>query len=99
MRWEADMMDERMELTFLDSGREPQCAPDPQFPDGKVLDFGMGQNVQRCVLEVPYPAPRCGAYQIHCSECGVTVALTVAGRRDDPRTVALPCKPKKSEIN
>jgi hypothetical protein len=93
------VLDEWCDLVFLDSGREPQCAPNPNFPDGMIIDFGKGEPGKRCVLEVPYPAPRCGSYIMTCKVCGVRVAMTVAGRRDDPRTVVLPCNPSKNEIN
>jgi hypothetical protein len=88
-----------IEVTFLDSGREPVCPPDPKFPDGRVVDFGVGADVNRCAVELIYPAPRCGAYVIRCTTCGMSVAVTVAGRVDDPRTVAMPCKPSKREVN
>ena len=33
-----------------------------------------------------------GAYNIFCNKCKLRVAVTVAGRPDDPRTVTMPCK-------
>lgn len=42
----------------------------------------------------PHPAPRCGHMDIHCEDCGLRAIITVAGRRDDPRSVILACKGK-----
>ena len=78
-------------IIFLDSGREPQCAPDPAYPDGKHIDLA-GKAVPKCTRNVPYPAPRCGVYVITCDECELRAAITVAGRPDDPRSVTLRCK-------
>lgn len=79
------------DVTFLDSGCFPQCKPDPAFPDGKDVDISLGASLT-CTRNIPYPAPRCGVYFVECHDCGLRVALTVAGRPDDPRTVKLPCK-------
>jgi len=81
----------KIEVTFLDSGRSPQCKPNPAFPDGMDLDISLGASLT-CTRNVPYPAPRCGVYLIQCRECGYNAAVTVAGRPDDPRTAKLPCK-------
>ena len=83
-----------IDVTFLDAGREPQCEPDPNFPNGRLMDFGR-PGMNRCVVELPYPAPRCGAWQMTCDICGLRLTITTAGRVDDPRTVALPCLPKE----
>jgi len=83
-------------VTFIDSGREPQCKPDPRYPKG--IDVDLREPDKRaavyphCCYGVPYPAPRCGIYSVKCEKCGLTVAITVAGRTDDPRSVTLPCK-------
>ena len=45
------------EITFLDSGREPQVAPNPDYPDGVDLDPTEGAPVQSCKVMLPYPAP------------------------------------------
>jgi hypothetical protein len=82
----------RHEVTFLDSGREPQVAPNPDYPEGIDLDPTEGAPVQSCKVLLPYPAPRCGALVVACKRCGCTVAATVAGRPDDPRSMRLPCK-------
>ena len=93
-------MTTEVEIVFLDSGRSPKCPPNPKYPEGIVVDFSQGfGEVDRCIVDVPYPAPRCGAYHVHCKQCGLVVAMTVAGRVDDPRTVVLPCKPDKRRIN
>jgi predicted RNA-binding Zn-ribbon protein involved in translation (DUF1610 family) len=77
-------------VVFLDSGREPQCPSDPKFPEGKIVDMSRGSNVT-CETDIPYPAPRCGVMIIQCETCKVSIAVTVAGRPDDPRLVRIPC--------
>lgn len=79
------------EITFIDSGREPKCAPNPDYPLGIDQDASEGATVT-CKVSLPYPAPRCGAMIVKCLTCGYSVGCTVAGRVDDPRTIRLPCK-------
>jgi len=81
-------------VRWLDRGREPQCAPDPEFPDGKDVDMRTSAIHAGCPVKLPYPAKRCGLFVIECKRCGLTVALTTAGRPDDPRSVTLPCQRK-----
>lgn len=81
-----------IDVTFLDSGREPQCKPDPNFPDGKPVNLVPSGIHKSCCRNLPYPAPRCGLYMIKCTKCGFTAAITVAGRPDDPRIIMMPCK-------
>jgi hypothetical protein len=90
---EAKRRRERFEITFIDSGREPQVAPNPDYPDGIDLDSTDGKPVQSCKVLLNYPAPRCGIMTVHCHRCGIRVAATVAGRRDDPRSLRIPCNP------
>ena len=80
-----------IDVKFLDAGRFPQCKPDPHFPKGRDIDASDGASLT-CCRNLPYPAPRCGVYVVQCNDCGLNVALTVAGRPDDPRTVKLACK-------
>lgn len=82
-----------MKVRWLDGGREPQCAPDPEFPQGIDLDCS-GRAKHTCVVELPYPAKRCGTYVVQCEVCGFSAACTTAGRPDDPRTIKLPCQIK-----
>mgnify|MGYP001571146432 CR=1 FL=1 len=77
-------------IEWIDSGREPSCPPNPQFPEGidiKAID----PEENHCLVKLPYPAKRCGVYMIHCSLCDTTIAVTTAGRIDDPRSVEVPC--------
>jgi len=80
-----------MRVKFLDSGREPRCAPNPAYPDGIDVDISLGAAMT-CTTTIPYPAPRCGLMIIECGKCGLRVGVTVAGRPDDPRTVKMACK-------
>jgi hypothetical protein len=79
-----------IKVEWFDSGREPQCAPDPDYPKGKDLDISDGSK--SCCAQLPYPAKRCGYFVVACSKCGMSVAVTTAGRPDDPRSLRMPCK-------
>lgn len=87
--------DDQQAVTFkiewIDRGRDPQCPPDPDFPDGK--DIPAMLPGPSCGVKLPYPAKRCGVYIIECSVCGIRVAITTVGRRDDPRSVSINCRP------
>lgn len=81
-------------VKFIDSGREPQCKPNPAYPTGMTADLARG--APSCTVKLPYPAPRCGLMHVTCETCGMTCACTVAGRIDDPHTMIIPCqKPEK----
>lgn len=80
-----------LKVHFIDSGREPKCAPNPAFPRGMDIDISRGAS-RACETALPYPAPRCGYMAVKCESCGQSVLITVAGRPDDPRTVKLPCR-------
>jgi len=80
------------EVDWLDSGREPQSPPNPNYPRGIDVDNSRSDVPgPRCRKKLPYPAQRCGMYYIKCRTCGQTAAITTAGRRDDPRSVTLDC--------
>lgn len=76
--------------TWTDFEREPKCAPDPAFPAGMDIDLSKGARIT-CQTMLAYPAKRCGAYVISCDNCRQRVALTTAGRPDDPRVITLGC--------
>jgi hypothetical protein len=80
-----------MKVTFMDAGREAKNPPDPAYPDGMDVDISKGAS-KACLVQLPYPAPRCGGMMVVCEECGMSAYLTVAGRADDPRSVKLGCK-------
>ena len=80
-----------MKVSWIDSGREPQCAPNPAFPKGIDVDVS-GERLSCCTAKLPYPAKRCGYYLVECERCGFTCVVTTAGRPDDPRSVTVPCK-------
>lgn len=77
-------------VKWIDCGREPRCAPNPAYPDGIDIDVSDGKVC--CSQTLPYPAPRCGLYFVECKQCGANAMITTAGRRDDPRSVKLPCQ-------
>jgi hypothetical protein len=77
-------------IEWIDRHREPQCPPDPRYPDGIDLPAPAMAKVT-CQVDLPYPAKRCGLYVVKCVRCGMTVACTTAGRPDDPRSMQVPC--------
>lgn len=81
----------RAEISFLTSGRKPQCPPNPAHPLGIDVDISEGAT-RTCKATLPYPAAGCGAWMVKCLDCGYVAAVTAAGRVDDPRTVKFACK-------
>jgi hypothetical protein len=79
-------------INWVDFGREPQCASDPKYPRGIDIDLRSNSKQTHCRIPLPYPAKRCGLYNIICKNCGLNIALTTAGRADDPRSVTMACK-------
>ena len=84
-------MSSQFSITWRDAGREPQCAPNPAYPEGKDVDASDGAK-QTCQTKLPYPAKRIGAYVVRCNLCGLVAGCTTAGRLDDPRSLTMPCK-------
>ena len=84
-------MEQAIRVTWHDHGREPKCAPNPAYPNGIDLDCSHGAE-HTCAVELPYPAKRCGYFMVKCRACGMRVAITTAGRPDDPRSARIPCK-------
>lgn len=72
-----------------DSGHEPSCEPNPDFPHGVLVDFSVG--LPSCETLLPYPALRCGYFLVACTECTARVMVTTAGREDDPRAIRVAC--------
>ena len=87
-----------LSVEWIDFGRDPKCAPDPEFPSGKdlVMTPYPIEGLQECVTRLPYPAKRCGLYVVKCEKCGLSVGITTAGRADDPRSVRVACLRKPS---
>jgi hypothetical protein len=85
-------MSEQWTILWHDSGREPQVAPNPAYPDGKDVSMVLDDRVPHCTTPLPYPARRCGWYEVVCRTCTLRVGVTTAGRPDDPRSVTVPCR-------
>ena len=88
----------RWNIEWIDHGREPQCAPNPDYPNGIRLNSAP-EGVPACVADLPYPAKRCGCYIVRCTVCGMSVAVTTAGRPDDPRSVRMACDEARKAAN
>jgi len=72
--------------------REPaQNPPDPNYPYGIAIDAA-GDAEAVCEIDLPYPAAGVGTWIVECETCGFSVAVTAAGRADDPTKVRIPCK-------
>lgn len=86
----------KLDVEWIDRGREPKVEPNPAYPAGIDLDLTLHAqwptSGNTCRTAVEYPAPRCGVYVITCELCGLRVAVTTAGRPDDPRSVTIPCR-------
>jgi hypothetical protein len=79
-------------IEFVASGRgKAGCAPNPEFPDGIAVDVSNGVPAT-CIVALPYPAPECGHFVVQCRFCKFRVALTAAGRPDDPTSITIPCQ-------
>lgn len=80
------------EVTFVPSGRgAATCPPDPAYPRGMALLLAR-EGRRSCTVQLPYPAPECGMWTIRCEDCGMTAAVTAAGRSDDPLSARIECK-------
>jgi hypothetical protein len=80
-------------IKFLTRHRKARIAPDPAFPKGRDIDPG---TRPACRADLPYPAECVGTWVVKCGYCGCTVAITAAGRPDDPKSLMIPCKRKLS---
>lgn len=78
------------DIKWIDSGREPQVEPNPNYPNGIDVDTA-GSAKPACFTQLPYPARRIGQYLVTCRTCGLRAVITTAGRADDPRSVTLQC--------
>lgn len=86
-----------MKIDWIDDGREPKCKPNPAYPKGIDIDASGGAEAT-CSTDLPYPARRCGLFLVVCETCGQRVAVTTAGRPDDPRSLKLACmKPEVTQ--
>lgn len=86
-------MKKQFSVEWIDQGREPQCAPNPDYPCGKFIPAM--SNAPHCRVELPYPAKRCGLYVVKCSVCGMSYGITTAGRPDDPTGAMIECRPAR----
>ncbi len=78
-------------VEWNDHGREPKCAPNPEYPSGIDVP-ALDPDAKACKVSLPYPARRCGYYVVECKKCGIRVGCTTAGRADDPRSITINCK-------
>lgn len=90
-------MQDKFKVVFNGGRGKAKCAPNPKYPNGMTVD--LAGNRKGCIVSLPYPAPEVGIWVVECKECSLTIALTAAGRIDDPKAVIVPCKTKESTRN
>ena len=88
---DAPIAEPRFFVDWVDQHRESQHPADATYPNGCAIDVALDAP-KACRVELPYPAARCGLYVITCRACGYAIALATSGRRDDPRSVRMPCR-------
>ena len=81
-------------IKWTDHQRAPKIQSNPLYPQGVDVDISDGAFIT-CTINLPYPAKRCGLYTVSCKVCEMSIALTTAGRRDDPRSVTIQCYAQK----
>lgn len=89
-----------VDITFHKSGRgKAQCPPNPEFPEGVAIEPKLPPGTRACTFLLQCPAPECGHWRIECRECGLVVAVTAAGRPDDPISIRVPCIAPKTAVS
>lgn len=79
-------------VKFVKSGRgKSQVRPNPKYPNG-IGVICTSPGTRTCKVDLPYPAPECGWFEIECRECKSSSLITASGRADDPLWIELPCK-------
>lgn len=91
-------LEQQFSVVWHDSGRDPRCPPNPQFPEGIDLNV-QGNAPKGCTVMLPYPAKRCGVYHVVCKVCGLSIGVTTAGRPDDPRSLTVACQMRPGIVN
>ena len=84
-------------IKWIDKGRPPRVAANPDFPDGIDMDGG---ERPACRVELPYMTKtNIGLWLVVCEKCQSNALITMASRPDDPRSLMLPCKDRKLNLN
>lgn len=95
------MIDKNHTVVWHRTGGTATQPPNLKYPDG--VDVGYPAQIGddgprlRCKVAIPYPAAGIGHWIISCKSCGMTVACTAAGRRDDPRSITMACRTRKPD--
>jgi hypothetical protein len=76
---------------WVDQHRVTTYPANPSYPRGSSIDVALDAP-HACRVQLPYPAARCGMWVVTCRVCGYAIALTTAGRADDPCSVRVPCR-------
>lgn len=78
-------------IQFQSEGRQARNPPNPAYPNGLHADISDGAS-KTCTIDLTYPAECVGTWIAECEACHKRIAITAAGRTDDPRTVKVACK-------
>jgi len=78
-------------IDWVQRDTKSRARPDPNYPNGMVVRIVNPGVMQTCQLDLPYPAPSPGTHMITCQLCGLKVAITAAGRPDDPKLAIVGC--------
>ena len=82
-------MGEQFKVEFIDRGRPPRVAANPDIPNGQHIDSG---ERPACRVELPYMTQtNVGYWYVECRKCKTNMLITMASRPDDPKSVMLPC--------
>ena len=88
-------MTTRHQVEWVDHKKKSTTPAHARYLDGIDVNAS-GGAAATCKIDLPYPAKGLGLYRIVCLDCGFTIAVTTAGRADDPRSVRIPCKERKA---
>lgn len=89
--YQEGMGSRMIKVRWIDGGRSATQPANPQFPDGFNLDISKGSE-RSCTARLPYPAARCGIWEIEFDACQLKAMVTAAGRADDPRSLRIACR-------
>jgi hypothetical protein len=81
----------RFSVDWIDGGRIASYPPDVAYPNGVAIDVAL-DAARACRVELACPAAGVGLWLVVCRGCGFAIALSTAGRADDPRSVRVPCR-------
>lgn len=83
-------MSEKFKIELINRQGPATEKANKRYPNGIEMDVTEGRK--GCVVTLPYPAEERGHWMVKCRSCGSQMLITAAGRRDDPRSLKIPCR-------